>query len=123
MSLTHKTCKACGHIIRGRSDKKFCNDYCRNAFNNLLKAPTGNQIRNINNQLSKNRRVLDSLLPPGEQLVMVPMIELVGMGFNKKFHTQTKTTKTGTTYFYCYDLGYLIVEEENCIIMKTSATQ
>lgn len=31
-----KKCLECGEKIVGRADKKFCNDYCRNAYNNNL---------------------------------------------------------------------------------------
>ena len=31
-----KTCLECNEKLIGRADKKFCNDYCRNAFNNNL---------------------------------------------------------------------------------------
>jgi len=34
----NKTCLACGKILKGRVDKKFCDDYCRNNYNNLQKA-------------------------------------------------------------------------------------
>ena len=29
-----ETCLECGEKIIGRSDKKFCNDACRNSYNN-----------------------------------------------------------------------------------------
>ena len=32
-----KVCPECGEKIIGRVDKKFCSDYCRNAFNNKSK--------------------------------------------------------------------------------------
>ena len=65
-----KACLACGNILKGRADKKFCNDYCRNNYNNLQKSKDNysNIIRNINNALLKNRKVLQSLLPTQEDL-------------------------------------------------------
>ena len=60
-NTNQKNCIACNKIIRGRSDKKFCNDYCRNAYNNQIKSPTNNLIRNTNNRLSKNRRILERI--------------------------------------------------------------
>ena len=29
-----KTCKTCEKPIKGRSDKKYCNDYCRSIHHN-----------------------------------------------------------------------------------------
>ena len=31
-----KQCPECGGNIIGREDKKFCSDYCRNAYNNKV---------------------------------------------------------------------------------------
>jgi hypothetical protein len=119
-STTTKNCRACGHLIRGRSDKKFCNDYCRNGFNNQLKAPTENNIRNINHQLLKNRRILEAMLPLEEKMVIVGLLELTGKGFNEAYHTQTKTTATGNTQYFCYDLGFFKIENEKCVIVRNT---
>ena len=119
-TTSNKQCRACGHIIRGRSDKKFCNDYCRNGYNNQLKAPTENNIRNINHQLLKNRRILESLLPLEEKMVAVCLLELTRKGFNEAYHTQIKTTASGNTLYYCYDLGFFKVENEKCVIVRNT---
>ena len=31
----NRECKKCGNLITGRADKVFCNDYCRNSYNNV----------------------------------------------------------------------------------------
>lgn len=53
---------ACGKTLHGRADKKFCNDYCRNAYNNQLKSSTSPIVRNINNALLKSPRFLEAVL-------------------------------------------------------------
>ena len=58
-----KTCPECGDKIVGRIDKKFCSDGCRNAYNNKLNKDGKNLIRNINNRLRKNWRILEALNP------------------------------------------------------------
>ena len=40
-----KKCPVCDTGFTGRSDKKFCSDHCRNAFNNKLNACTQKEIR------------------------------------------------------------------------------
>ena len=57
--MTPKSCLLCQKTIRGRSDKKFCNDYCRNVYNNQNKSIQNNLVRNINNALGKNRKILE----------------------------------------------------------------
>ena len=32
----NSTCPECGDKLKGRADKKFCSDACRNAYNNKL---------------------------------------------------------------------------------------
>ena len=68
-ALDTKNCLACGKTIKGRADKKFCDDYCRNNYNNLQKAKGSHSslVRNINNALLKNRKVLEAILPENEE--------------------------------------------------------
>lgn len=113
-----KVCLSCGKAVKGRSDKKFCDDYCRAAYNNDLKSASNNYIRNVNNALGKNRRILESLLPEGEPTAKANRDKLIEKGFQFKYHTHLYTTKKGQTYFYCYEFGYLPLEGNWCLIVK-----
>ena len=113
-----KGCLACGKTIRGRSDKKFCDDYCRNNFNNQLKAASNNYVRNINNALKKNRRILEELFGPADEMVKVPKEKLLQAGFQFKYLTHTYTNKKGNTYFFCYEYGYLPLEHDWYLVVK-----
>jgi hypothetical protein len=112
------TCQTCQKPIRGRSDKKFCNDYCRNTFNNNLKASANNLVRNINNTLGKNRRILESLFEKEEEITKTTKEKLLQKGFQFKFFTHTYTNKKGNVYFFCYDLGYLPLEKDWYLLVK-----
>lgn len=109
------SCHYCGNYITGRADKRFCDDSCRSAYNNGLKSAANNYIRNVNNALGKNRRILEGLLI-GETSVKVTGDKLLRQGFNFKYHTHTFTASTGKTYFYCYDYGYLKTDESYLIV-------
>ena len=61
-----KTCLECGEKIVGREDKKFCSDSCRNAYNNKINKDSTNYMRNINNKLRKNYRILSELNVEGK---------------------------------------------------------
>src|SRR6266513_1488291 len=98
-----KTCLQCGNTLRGRADKKFCHDYCRNNYNNQLKAHSNNYIRNINNALGRNRRILQDFLPSGEEMTKTSKEKLLHRGFLFRYITHTYTNKNGNTYYYCYD--------------------
>ena len=115
-----KSCLACGKMLKGRVDKKFCDDYCRNNYNNQQKAK-GSQstyVRNINNTLLKNRKILESILPDTEETAKASKDKLLRLGFHFKYLTHIYTTKTGKTYFYCYDYGYLPLEHDWYLIVK-----
>ncbi len=113
-----KICMSCGKAVKGRSDKKFCDDYCRAAYNNDLKSAANNFIRNVNNALGKNRRILESLLPEGEPTAKANKDKLIEKGFQFKYHTHLYSTKDGRTYFYCYEYGYLPLENNWYLIVK-----
>ncbi|MDP9231021.1 MAG: hypothetical protein M3O67_10190 [Bacteroidota bacterium] len=114
----NKVCLACGKTLKGRSDKKFCDDYCRNGFNNQLKADTNNYVRNINNALRKNRRILEELLPASDDMTKTTKDKLIYHGFQFKYFTHTYTNKKGNTYFFCYDYGYLPLENNLYLIVR-----
>ncbi len=113
-----KTCMLCEKPLKGRSDKKFCDDYCRAAYNNDLKSAANNNIRNVNNALGKNRRILESLLPDGEATAKANRDKLIEKGFQFKYHTHQYIAKNGNTYFYCYEYGYLPLESNWFLIVK-----
>lgn len=103
-----KKCLECNEVIKGRVDKKFCSDQCRNSFNNSQNGLSNNYIRNINNVLRKNRRILLQLTPNDKSKVSRNKLSEKGFKFN--FYTNTYTTQKGVTYYFCYDYGYLPLE-------------
>ena len=120
MNLTatdKKECLACGKILHGRADKKFCNDYCRNAYNNNLKASASTIVRSINNILIKNRRILEAVLGE-EEMQKISKEKLLQQGFQFKHLTHTYTNKKGNIYSFCYEYGYLPLEHEWFLVVK-----
>ena len=111
-----KSCPECGKKIIGRTDKKFCSDYCRNAYNNKLNIDNKNLIRNTNNRLKKNYKVLEELNKSGK--TKVTRNKLFDKGFDFNFFTSIYTTKTGNTYYYIYDQGYLPLEKGYYLLIK-----
>jgi predicted nucleic acid-binding Zn ribbon protein len=114
----NKSCLSCGKPVKGRSDKKFCDDYCRAAYNNELKSVANNYVRKVNNALSKNRRILESILPQSEATAKISRDKLLEKGFQFKYLTYIHKTKTGNTYFYCYEYGYLPLENNWYLVVR-----
>ncbi|CAN5536161.1 hypothetical protein BH11BAC5_BH11BAC5_26890 [soil metagenome] len=116
--IAAKTCLTCGKPLKGRTDKKFCDDYCRNGYNNQLKATDNNYVRNINNALRKNRRILEALLPEKEEMAKTTKDKLLHKEFQFKYITHTYINKKGNTYFFCYEYGYLPLENDWFLIVR-----
>ena len=93
----------------GRADKKFCSDQCRSAYNNRVNSDATNFVRNVNNILRKNRRILAELNPHGKSKVHKD--KLLEKGFKLSYYTNVYTTKAGKQYHFCYEQGYLALDK------------
>ena len=111
-----KECLECGEKIIGREDKKFCSDGCRNAYNNKINKDSTNLMRNINNKLRKNYRILSELNPDGKAKTF--RTKLLGKGFDFEFFTSIYQTKTGNTYYFLYDQGYMAIENDGFVLVR-----
>ncbi|HVE61772.1 MAG TPA: hypothetical protein VNA26_08130 [Chitinophagaceae bacterium] len=116
-AVSVKKCLACDKTLQGRADKKFCNDYCRNAYNNQLKSANSPVVRNINNMLLKNRRILEGVLGE-EETAKANKEKLHQKGFNFKYITHSYTNKKGNVYFFCYEYGYLPLENDWFLVVR-----
>jgi hypothetical protein len=117
MEAEIRHCPECGREIKGRRDKKFCDDTCRNTFNNKHYSDQTPEMRNINNALRKNRRIMEELLPPEGKIKIAGKV-LREKGFDVNYITQIHTTQTGSVYRYCYEFGYLPLEGDYFLLVK-----
>lgn len=111
-----RTCITCGDTLKGRADKIFCGDYCRNQHNNSLNRDGKNLVRNINNRLRKNYRILEEINVDNK--TKATKEKLLRLGFSFEFFTSIYTTKTGSVYFYVYDQGYLPLDNNFFLLVK-----
>ena len=111
-----RVCPECGDKIVGRIDKKFCSDGCRNTYNNRKNKDSKNLIRNINNRLRKNWRILEKLNP--EQKANTTRDKLISYGFDFNYFTSIYTTKAGKVYYFVYDQGYLALDHGYYTLVK-----
>lgn len=108
-------CMECGKPLVGRIDKKFCNDQCRFQYNNKKKRLHEAAILNINQQLRKNRTIIKSLNPVGKTTVRRSLLK--NMGFSFEFFTHIYRTEKGLTYYFNYDYGYTLIEDEKIVLV------
>ena len=111
-----KTCLECSEKIVGREDKKFCSDGCRNAYNNKINKDSTNYMRNINNKLRKNYRILSNLNLEGKS--KTAKTKLLSKGFDFDFFTNILNTGTGNTYYFVYDQGYRLLDNDFYMLVK-----
>lgn len=112
--MNQKVCPECRGPVRGRADKKYCCEACRNAFNNKKKGRSSELIKKINAIIKKNHFILKEK-NPGEKpqlsekywkkrdltSIISPVIPNPQMG--KKFITvMTSYIRPGiTSIFHC----------------------
>jgi hypothetical protein len=114
-----KNCLECEKTINGRSDKKFCNDGCRNSFNNRQNTASNQYVRNVNSLLRKNRKILQNLMPDnGKTSISEKTLKV--LGFNFEYFTHIYETKNGNTYKFCYEFGYLNIDKGVLMLVKKS---
>jgi len=118
MSRADKTCVQCGTAIVGRADKRFCTNQCRAAYSNKRReADAGERfMREINNKLRHNRFVLQRASPEGKTTLRRDV--LLQAGFDFKYFTHLYRTKQGNTYYFCYDYGYLLLDDDKVLIVN-----
>ncbi|MFQ3213912.1 MAG: hypothetical protein ACJAT1_000238 [Marivirga sp.] len=112
-----KTCQHCEGPLRGRADKKFCDDYCRNSFNNAINRDKNQKIRNINHALRKNRYILECLLEKRNRR-KINKEHLINNGFQTKYYTHTAINNKGDLIYCIYDYGITSLEEEWITVIK-----
>ena len=111
-----RVCLECSTKLSGRKDQKFCGDYCRNSYNNRLNEDSNATVRRINRILRKNRRILSQLNQSGKKTF--DAISLAEEGFNFHYFTNLYKTQKGYNYYFCYDYGYIKLENEQYMLVQ-----
>ena len=114
-----KVCLCCDKPLKGRIDKKFCDDYCRSNYNHKFNSSSTPLVKKINSALKKNRRILEEINSRSAITNIVSKQNLLEKSFHFNYHTHTYTNKKGTVYFFCYEYGYLPLENEMYLIVKS----
>lgn len=105
-----RICPVCQILFTGRSDKRFCSDQCRSSYHNNANRELKKLIYNINRILIQNRRVLTLLNPNGKAKVHRRQLEAHGFQFD--YFTDEFLSKSGKSYRFCYDQGYLAIDQD-----------
>lgn len=102
-------CLQCAKSLQGRIDKKFCDHYCRNAYNNKVKRQDEQLIQKTNKAIRRNRRILKTLCPIGKATVRKTV--LVDMGYDFRFFSSIYKTHNNQVYYISYDYAFSPIKQ------------
>lgn len=97
---------SCKNEVEGRSDRKFCSEYCKSDFH-YQKSKDEKKVyfkKQIDDVLRLNRRILKDYNLAGKTIVR--KTELLEKGFNPRVMTHYWKNQQGETYLFCYDQGF-----------------
>lgn len=104
-----KLCKECGTPIdlsRGRRDRLFCDEQCKNRHHNKMAYEEDRERKRINKILRKNRNILQKMAQRKDSHE-ISRERLLKAGFDFTYHTHPKKTwHYHYEYTFCYDYGY-----------------
>ena len=118
MPTEKRYCHCCAQVLYGRLDKKFCDEGCRNNFNNLQNSVQNKEIRIINRVLKRNRVILLAILSVGEKPTKVDREYLLLEGFNFRYMTHQEVGSDGQSYQICYDVGLISLKNREYQIVR-----
>ena len=113
-----RTCLSCGKPLRGRADKKYCDDYCRTQYNNQQRAEDSTVINRVNQVLRKNRKILAGIVSSENDMGKCPKERLLKEGFQFDYHTHLYTNKKGNVYTFIYEYGLLPLEGDWYLVVR-----
>lgn len=106
-NFSSNTCGECGKNLTGRSDKKFCDAYCRNRYNNQHKSEDEQYIQLVNTRIRKNRKILKALSPEGKATVRKEVLDQ--MGFDYRYFSGIFKSKL--VYYLVYDYAFAPIHD------------
>lgn len=80
-------------------------------------------VKQVNRVLWQNRAVMNRLIPEVKGKTTVSRSKMIQEGFDFTYHTHTYTTRNGHTYVFCYEFGYLPLENEIVMLVKREEKQ
>lgn len=120
-TLPKQHCQECGKEIHGRSDKRFCNDTCRNNLNRKKRIAEQVIIPDIALEIIRiiknNYRLLKSGGLESGITAFQPIKNLLERGFNPGFFTSIREEE-GDVYHFCFECGFRISGENIFIIER-----
>lgn len=121
MKTPAKKCKECGKKInplKGRADRQYCNELCKNRYHNKRLNEDSVELKRIERILRKNHGILKRLFLRKDN-DSIERERMLKDGFDFSYHTHRIITKIKKNEFiFCYGYGYRPVNENKYKIIK-----
>ena len=107
----HKKCLHCHKLLKGRTDKKYCDLHCKSAYQyNKEKQNPQRFYNKVDNQLKLNRKILKEHNKGGKVTIRANV--LLELGFDPTFFTHYWKNQKGDVYLFVYEYGFLNKSEQ-----------
>ena len=121
MNFGTRKCKYCEKLIdlsKGRRDRQFCDEKCKNAYHNKIAFEEEKEAKRINKILKKNREILQKMTARKDKN-KITKERLLKAGFDFTYYTHHKfTIHYNHQYTFCYDYGYRMIKPETYKVVK-----
>lgn len=108
----YENCLNCDKQLIGRTDKKYCDPYCKSAHQYQKDKERPERFYNkVDNQLRLNRKLLKEYNKAGKSVIRSEV--LLRKGFNPNFFTHYWKNLKGEIYLFVYEYGFLSKNENN----------
>jgi hypothetical protein len=105
-----RKCPVCHTEVVGRSDKVYCSPACKSSQQYEERLEQEAFFFEVDRQLKKNRRILRKYNQVG--MTTLRQEVLLAEGFNPRFFTHYWKNGKGKVYFFCYEFGFLNLQEQ-----------
>lgn len=102
---SNNNCLKCGKKLSGRSDKKFCDVFCKSGYHYRKSLNEDEFYHEVTGHLRTNRKILKLYNRAGKATVRSEVLS--ELGFNPRFFTHYWKNKKGDVYFFVYEYGFL----------------
>ena len=102
--MMNSSCIECGALLKGRSDKKFCSDYCRATYHNTLYRKAASEQAPVTRILRRNFDILGKLHATGRR--RADRASLKKLQFNTDYFTAARKGPFGRRIYSCYTYSY-----------------
>lgn len=102
-------CPVCENEIKGRLGKIFCSSKCKSIDQYEKRQVEDAFFIKVDKQLKVNRKILKKYNRSG--FTTLRKEQLVKEGFDSNYFTHYWKNNKGQVYLFCYDYGFLEVEQ------------